>query len=1365
MAYIIPDEVEGYKKPESNDYNAVESALAGVATGLWNIPKGLVSLGAQVYDLTGDTNSSTQIEKWFDDVNPFHEAAESQTIGKITKILAQTIPPIGRLSKIGSEIGTTVGLELQASKIAKQALDAKRKGNYFSLENIGSKIIGPKTGALVGAGVGGALVADEDIGTFADMLKGTSLEPYAITMMNTETKEGREEAYRKLLNRIKFGTEISLFDLGVAGAGTAIGKLRDTATPLTEYSSNPLLREFQKFIGYGLRPAGAGTQEILEAKGQYLSTIKDVEYLAAEATVNFNNSIRNVFNSFEKNYLYSKEGIKQSDEAKKKFLELSYEIMTPSSKAGEESLLKESSKENIILNKIKEGKETKLKLDEKSIFKIDDYQLTSKLKQAMDQIEKVGGDPIAFKEAILNYRLMVDNMSLTLLKRGMPEELAQTMKDQLGRYLTTRYQKIEGLSPLLKYPVTAEQREVALKYLVAQETFQRTKQLKVDVLSPQEQANILKKSEEKITDYIEKRKSGEIDPTNPNFKNGISTVLDKPTREEIESIKIDPSIIDKKKLERWQEQLEGVIKDPTYSFYNTVSKQATLNSFLRYSENIKNIGSRIDNQFIFEGKDLSKQGFNKDNKLQFKQVKSNGVDGLSALDGKYIRAPIYDAIFDVRDNWLDTTKVGTFYKYAILVPKAASQVLKTILSPLTHIRNFIGAGTFVSANGVPYKDLGDIGGRGIFDIAKSVSGKKALPYFFGEMTSQDKELYRRLLRVGVVDSNVVEKESQRLFKDIITDSQAEPKVMKTFSNLWEKTKKGFKNINDAYVAEDDYFKTINWGIERNRYEKVFEKMGINKNNYLKLLSEQTEQGKFLRQMAPRTDIAGESYQSFLDEVAGNLTRNQVPNYSYIGRTGQALRQSPFGNFIAFPLEMMRTGNNILSQAINEIKIGEALGSKELTGVGYRRLFGFGATVAGIPLVVSEGFKAMHNVTDEELNALRRFVPEWSKNSTLIPTGRNDKGYLKYIDFSYTNPYDTLVRPVNTVINEIANTKSTKESLAKALGSGMIEGMQELLKPFSDESIFTEALVDSTLRRGVGKGGKRIWSEEDDGFVKILKSMNHLAESFKPGSFDQLVRLGKSAAGKSDDYGKTFELKDEIHSLYGFRSIQSDPEDGLKYKITKFGSNLDKDRNLFSSTLLKGGRVTPEDIINNYTYSEARRFQTMKEMYLDIQAAKKLGVSNNLIEKKLKERKGMDHNTITSVIRGKYLPDTPNKFFIQKMQDITNDLNKKENVSISNPYISAFPIINNLINKNKKLNLATDQIKVPVAPLQQGVSEPQNILPAGVDTTLAPVIGNQTSVLPNQQVDRQQRYASLFPGDVLGEEIAANQQTKPVTLVG
>ena len=45
------------------------------------------------------------------------------------------------------------------------------------------------------------------------------------------------------------------------------------------------------------------------------------------------------------------------------------------------------------------------------------------------------------------------------------------------------------------------------------------------------------------------------------------------------------------------------------------------------------------------------------------------------------------------------------------------------------------------------------------------------------------------------------------------------------------------------------------------------------------------------------------------------------------------------------------------------------------------------TLAGVPIAVTEGAKALYDVADEEIDAMRRFVPDWSKNSTLVPNKR------------------------------------------------------------------------------------------------------------------------------------------------------------------------------------------------------------------------------------------------------------------------------------------------------------------------------------------------------------------------------------------
>ena len=216
------DEVFASSKTTDDDVGFFESALAGVATGLWNIPKGFVSLGAEIFDLIGDTDKAKEVEEWFDEVNPFDDEAEARTVGKVFQALAQ----IGPVALGGGALGIRAGKSL-AQKLAKRAVQAKQTDKYFNLAKIGEKIIGPKTGAIVGGGVGEALVADEDIGTFADMARGTSLEPFAITMMDKSVdKTGRDEAGRRLLNRLKFGTEGIFFNAAIAGVGSGVGKLQ-----------------------------------------------------------------------------------------------------------------------------------------------------------------------------------------------------------------------------------------------------------------------------------------------------------------------------------------------------------------------------------------------------------------------------------------------------------------------------------------------------------------------------------------------------------------------------------------------------------------------------------------------------------------------------------------------------------------------------------------------------------------------------------------------------------------------------------------------------------------------------------------------------------------------------------------------------------------------------------------------------------------------------------------------------------------------------------------------------------------------------------------------------------------------------------
>ena len=1421
---------ESKKKKEDEEVGFFESALAGVATGLWNIPKGFVSLGAELFDLVGDTNTAKGVEQWFDDVNPFDDEAEARTIGKITQALTQIGIPAVQGYKIGS-------------KLAAKALQAKKGSKYMSMGKIGSKIMSPTAGGVVGGGIGEALVADEDIGTFADMARGTSLEPYAITMMDKEEKEsGRQDAYRKLKNRLKFGTEGALFNLGIIGAGKGIKALRGSGDKvLDEYSSNSIKQNFEKFGEFGMSAKGAGPRSTFETKEYYDGMKKAANVAATNSVKEIDTSLKNLGDEFYDQYLNTRKGINETRTGQEIFRADLQEIVSPTSKNSQrllnpeskarvakeldavkqfkeleeelvdlgreldggkaisdeqisKKLLEVNSKKEILKSKVPNIEDLSKSISEKGAFTVKDYVEIGKesdaFKKILDKVKSVGGDSTKLRDAIINARLSIDNMSSRLYLQNLDGETAKGIADNFGRYTTTVYQGFEqkGLLGFNKYKPTEEiierSKEKYVKYRI--EELQSTGR-------PIDSDTILKEADEEVRKFASKIASDEVTP----YDLGNANV----SAEELKNVKIDNSILKRKVLNPWQEELFGVIKDPSYTFFATVGKQANLNYTLDYLNSIARQGSG-PNGFIKSVDEVedailkSKYGFSREMATarraeliqkgsagekelielneQLARANTEAMSTLSnpnkykkyvnttnvptPLDGKYIKAPTYDQILDVTSDWLNKSSVGTFYKYAVLTPKAGSQIAKTILSPLTHVRNLLSAGAFVAANGAAFPNYGDIklllpqslGGSGVAKQAYDLTGKR----IFGTLSKDDETLTQTLLKVGVIDSAVQPGETKRLLGDILADPAAVERGIynKVPKDVASKTKRGllktYAKLQDAYVAEDDFWKIINWNLEKNRYSGIAKNLGLNSDNILKILDGDQEAIKALGdngqaiasyfiKRAPRMDYIKsginnqEIYENFLNEVAGNLTRNQVPNYAYIGRTGRALRQTPFGNFIAFPLEIMRTGNNILQQSIDDITSG----IPELVGLGYKRLFSFGATVGGVPYGLTEMFKAKNDVTDKEMQALRKFVPEWSENSTLLPTGRDEDGNLKYIDFSYMNAYDSLIRPFNAVLTQIGEGNLNKESLMKSLGEGMIESSSELLKPYATESIFTEALIDSTFRRGYGRAGRRIWSEKDETMVKIGKGMLHIGKSLTPGSISQMKRLSQAATGTTDKYGNLYNLSDELPGLWGGREITADPAKALTYMTTRFGSDLKKDNNLFIGPLLKGGRVDAEDIINKYKYSESRKFNTMKEMYANIEAARDLGVPEYKIRKTI-TRRGIPKDVLNNLFQGVFTPDRPNKFFVTKMSQINRDLNQKEGVNLPNPYFKALPEVNELINGNRRISLSNgnlsfyrerDNQQQSLTPIEPLKLPPSNASAAGKTPVLNPVnINNQAT---------------------------------------
>jgi hypothetical protein len=249
--------------------NAFVSALAGIGSGLFKIPEGLVSLGATLIDLGADTNKAAEVEEFFAKINPFDEMAESTTAGKITELIVNIGVPGGVAFKVGNGL-------------AKGALVARRSGKYLDLGGDMSKAIQKKlngktlnkvdkklfneafskgatgfekTGAFAaGAGLGGlaegVFVGDvEEAGTFGDLLGGP-----------TELERDTDDPTTEILNRLKFGLEGAGFTGIIGGVGKTISKLRNQAGT-GKAITKPFDRWIDKWISKPLRSRGPDPQE------------------------------------------------------------------------------------------------------------------------------------------------------------------------------------------------------------------------------------------------------------------------------------------------------------------------------------------------------------------------------------------------------------------------------------------------------------------------------------------------------------------------------------------------------------------------------------------------------------------------------------------------------------------------------------------------------------------------------------------------------------------------------------------------------------------------------------------------------------------------------------------------------------------------------------------------------------------------------------------------------------------------------------------------------------------------------------------------------------------------------------------------
>tara|TARA_X000001388_G_scaffold52760_1_gene38517 strand:+ start:816 stop:4604 length:3789 start_codon:yes stop_codon:yes gene_type:complete len=531
------------------------------------------------------------------------------------------------------------------------------------------------------------------------------------------------------------------------------------------------------------------------------------------------------------------------------------------------------------------------------------------------------------------------------------------------------------------------------------------------------------------------------------------------------------------------------------------------------------------------------------------------------LNGKFTTREFEDAIKFAEQLPGESLMKNAIYRYLVAIPKGLAQVSKTVLGPFTHMRNFTSAVAFSLGTGNLFKDPRFV----LSNFKKSFNTIQ--PQLLYRNLPKDQAEYRFLLEEGVVNSSSTFQDVQGLLKDIAKGGDV---IERVFGKLGKTTNKLFKGAQDLYVAEDDFYKIYNFYAEFDNLKNAF------------------------RGTRPDLELARE---------AAKIVRNTVPNYAYVSDFVKGLRRSPLGNFVSFPAEIIRTSFNIVEQGIKEMK------NPALRSIGARRLIGYGTAVSIIPPAVTEIFRGIYGFSRDEVAALRRFLPEWSRESTIIPNKDKD-GNLYYTDFSHGFAYDTVVNPIQSVIANVEG--NDEEPLIKGMVEGSYKAIGRLVEPFISESIWIQALQDLYARGGRTDTGSQVWNPRDPAGDKMFKGLRHLSEALLPLSAAQLRRLGYAAAlGEDPKTGRDLSFAGELAGFFGFRNIKMDIPESLGYKITGYSKALRQSRGFLPRP--RGSKdTTQENILKRFVEGNRSWFKASREMNKDIEAMRDLGYDDKEI---------------------------------------------------------------------------------------------------------------------------------------------------------
>jgi hypothetical protein len=276
--------------------------------------------------------------------------------------------------------------------------------------------------------------------------------------------------------------------------------------------------------------------------------------------------------------------------------------------------------------------------------------------------------------------------------------------------------------------------------------------------------------------------------------------------------------------------------------------------------------------------------------------------------------------------------------------------------------------------------------------------------------------------------------------------------------LWVKTKNGAQKLEEEtsqrYAQIDDYTKAIM--VFNGKYSMAKKMFG------------------------KEYDSLGEDQKNLVLKRTGAEVKVGTPTFSRLPSWFKNVARLPFGDFISFRVEAIRSFAGAVSIAYNDTKIATTgvdtegnkisdVQRKEYAKSAARRIAGI-STIVGMNVLVRDFMSVIYQHIfgdDEEEIILKENVkvlrPEWMDNNIIVKEVK-ENGDVIVIDYSGQDPYADVI--------------------------SMLRGDMEPLTENFSINMLTSSLMESY--EGEDAFGNRIWGKEEGLASKLIKSLGHIS---------------------------------------------------------------------------------------------------------------------------------------------------------------------------------------------------------------------------------------------------------------------------------